>query len=189
MWIKIRNGFLLMGLCILLCPSWENNMIISKISIGKLERMEIGGSKTSKTPKDIIPEEMLKIKPATPSRGVAEEALIVTEEMRLLMQLVEAEAGNQDLYGRRYVVDVVLNRVDSDQFPNTIEEVIYQPNQFSVVKSGALDLAADHISDETVEAVLLEWERRLNYEIIYFSKGKSKWMTHAFKHQDHWFGW
>ena len=48
------------------------------------------------------------------------------DSIDLLAKCVEAEAGNQGLYGKQLVVDVILNRVDSDSFPNTIEEVIKQ---------------------------------------------------------------
>lgn len=61
---------------------------------------------------------------------------IAMDSLELLAQLVEAEAGNQDAIGKRLVVDVVLNRVDSDAFPDTIEEVIFQPYQFSCVLDG-----------------------------------------------------
>lgn len=114
---------------------------------------------------------------------------ILFGEMELIAQLVMAEAGNQDLTGKRYVVDVVLNRVDSDEFPNTVEEVIFQEDQFSVIKNGAFDRAGWTITEECYEAVRLEYEERLNYDILYFSKGKSKYATNHFKWQDHWFGW
>lgn len=110
-------------------------------------------------------------------------------EMELIAQLVMAEAGNQDLTGKRYVVDVVLNRVDSDEFPDTVEEVIFQQNQFSVIDNGAFDEAGWTITEECYEAVKLEYEERLNYDILYFSRGQSKYTSNHFKHQDHWFGW
>lgn len=110
-------------------------------------------------------------------------------EMELIAQLVMAEAGNQDLMGKRYVVDVVLNRVDSDDFPNTVEDVIFQKNQFSVIENGAFDEAGWAITEECYEAVKLEYEELLNYDILYFSRGPSKYASNHFKHQDHWFGW
>lgn len=111
-------------------------------------------------------------------------------ELELLAQLVEAEAGNQDLTGKCYVVDVVLNRVDSDEFPNTIEEVIFQDIQFSVMLDGAFDQAGWYISDESFEAVRLESDGiRLNDEILYFGTEKSAYADNHFKYQDHWFGW
>lgn len=114
---------------------------------------------------------------------------ILFGEMELIAQLVMAEAGNQDLMGKRYVVDVVLNRVDSDDFPDTVEEVIFQKNQFSVIENGAFDEAGWTVTEECYEAVKLEYEERLNYDILYFSRGPSKYASNHFKHQDHWFGW
>lgn len=122
------------------------------------------------------------------SEELKEELLY--DEMEMMAQLVEAEAGDQDLEGMRLVVSVVLNRVHSDNFPNTVEEVIYQKGQFSVIKNGAFDRAGDHISDNAYEAVRLEYEEQSNTDIIYFGTKKKKYMANgSFKHQDHWFGW
>lgn len=57
----------------------------------------------------------------------------------LLAQLVEAEAGNQSFEGRVAVANVVLNRVASGKFPNSIEAVIYQSGQFSPITDGAIN--------------------------------------------------
>lgn len=111
-------------------------------------------------------------------------------DMELLAQLVEAEAGDQSLEGMRLVVDVVLNRVDSPNFPDTIEDVIYQNNQFSVIKDGAFDRAAWHISEDCYRAVELEWEERLDYGVLYFSATKHPVNgKNAFKNGDHWFSY
>lgn len=135
---------------------------------------------------------VIEIKELTYTEDPTEEEIeeeIRFGEMELLAQLVMAEAGNQDLTGKRYVVDVVLNRVDSDDFPDTVEEVIFQKNQFSVIENGAFDEASRIITEECYEAVELEYEERLNYDILYFSRGQSKYASNHFKHQDHWFGW
>lgn len=119
-----------------------------------------------------------------------EEYEIFTDDMNMIAQLVEAEAGDQDLEGKQLVVDVVLNRVDSDQFPNTVEEVIYQKHQFSVIRNGSFEQVEGHISEECYEAVRLEYEERKNCEILFFGTKKKSYMKHgAFKHQDHWFGY
>jgi len=47
-------------------------------------------------------------------------------DLNRLVSLVEAEAGNQDLAGRRAVAAVILNRTLSDQFPDTIQAVAEQ---------------------------------------------------------------
>ena len=66
------------------------------------------------------------------------EEEILLGEMELLAQLVEAEAGNQPFEGKCLIVDVVINRVESPDFPNTISEVIFQEGQFSVIKMALL---------------------------------------------------
>ncbi|MBR0153456.1 MAG: cell wall hydrolase [Lachnospiraceae bacterium] len=67
-------------------------------------------------------------------------AIKVTEdEYDLLKRIVHAEAGDQSLKGRIMVANVVLNRVASSRFPNTIRAVIYQSGQFSPVRSGRIN--------------------------------------------------
>ena len=112
---------------------------------------------------------IIEIKELTHSEDPTEEEIeeeIRFGEMELIAQLVMAEAGNQDLTGKRYVADVILNRVDSDIFPDTVEEVIFQENQFSVIENGAFDEAGWTITEECYEAVKLEYEERLNYDIL-----------------------
>lgn len=118
----------------------------------------------------------------------------IEEEMRLgeletLAQLVEAEAGNQGFHGKSLVADVVLNRVGSELFPDTIEEVIFQNNQFSVIKDGGFDAAGWNMSDKSFEAVWSEYLKLSNEHVLYFSKEKSKYATYQFKYKDHWFGY
>lgn len=52
--------------------------------------------------------------------------------------MVYAESGNQSLDGKIAVANVVLNRVKSPIFPNTIEGVLAQKNQFPTYGSGSL---------------------------------------------------
>ncbi len=56
----------------------------------------------------------------------------------LLAALIYCEAGNQSYEGMVAVGAVVMNRVYSSSFPNTISEVIYQSGQFTPASSGAL---------------------------------------------------
>lgn len=61
-----------------------------------------------------------------------------TSDAYLLACLVYSESGNQSYEGQLAVANVVLNRVKSPLFPNTISEVIYQKGQFSPASSGTL---------------------------------------------------
>ena len=57
-------------------------------------------------------------------------------DLALMAAIIEVEAGDQSYEGRLAVGSVVMNRVESSQFPNTISGVIYQSGQFSPVASG-----------------------------------------------------
>lgn len=57
-----------------------------------------------------------------------------------LSHIINAESGNQPLDGKIAVGNVVLNRVASSIFPNTVKEVIYQKNQFTPVRNGSINL-------------------------------------------------
>lgn len=109
-------------------------------------------------------------------------------DMELIAQLVEAEAGNQPFEGKCLVVDVVLNRLESPLYPNTVEEVIYQPGQFSVIKNGAFDKAAWHMQDSDFAAVAVEYEIHKNKDVLYFNNcSKVSGTGTPFKVGGHWF--
>ncbi len=57
-----------------------------------------------------------------------------------LSHIINAESGNQPLRGKIGVGNVVLNRVASSRFPNTVYEVIHQRNQFTPVANGSIRL-------------------------------------------------
>lgn len=61
------------------------------------------------------------------------------EEKELLASLIFCEAGNQPYEGQVAVGAVVLNRVNSGSYPNSISEVIYQSGQFTPAMTGWLD--------------------------------------------------
>lgn len=63
------------------------------------------------------------------------------KQLRLMSALIYAEAGNQSYAGKKAVGIVVMNRVKSSSFPNTLTDVIYQPYQFSPARNGALNKA------------------------------------------------
>lgn len=106
------------------------------------------------------------------------------QEIQILERIVEAEAGDQTLKGRIMVADVVLNRVASNEFPNTIKKVVFQKNnsiyQFSPIKDGRYyDIT---VSKKTKKAVAKAFESEdLTDGALYFmsrsgsSKKNIKW--------------
>lgn len=80
-----------------------------------------------------------------------EDEDITDEDLELLYKLCEAEAGGSSEPEIGHVASVVLNRVKSSKFPNTIPGVIYQANQFACVANGHLAKAVP--SEKTKRAV------------------------------------
>ncbi len=89
------------------------------------------------------------------------------EEIQLISQLVMAEAEGEPLEGKRYVIDVIFNRVDSDEFPDTIEEVIFQTNQFECLDNGRFDRCEPN--PELYDLILFEREYRTDKQVLYFT--------------------
>ncbi|MCL2618159.1 MAG: cell wall hydrolase [Defluviitaleaceae bacterium] len=78
---------------------------------------------------------------------------ITKAELDILHRITQAEAGGEDIHGRILVVNVIMNRVHSDLFPqtNSIKEVVFAPNQFEPTRNGAFARAV--VSQSTKEAV------------------------------------
>ncbi len=119
----------------------------------------------------------------------AEIADSITEnERELLAKAAYLEAGNRSMTGQRAVVEVILNRVMSDKFPDTIEEVLYQPGQFTT----APRLASAKPSEKQYEAVDLTLETStpiLEPYVLFFATGLPEWQTKYEKIGAHYFGY
>lgn len=115
------------------------------------------------------------------------EPVAVYDSIDMLARCVEAEAGNQGLLGKRLVVDVILNRVDDPRFPNDVASVISAKGQFSVYPY-MMNRAT--VTEETLQAITLELERRTDSRILYFNtRHFKKWYTAAYQCGDHFFGY
>lgn len=75
----------------------------------------------------------------------------VDPELDVLYRLVESEAGIESSRCKELVAGVVLNRVKSDRFPNSIHDVIYAPGAFAVTNNNAINRVK--VTQETVDAV------------------------------------
>ena len=84
----------------------------------------------------------------------AQAASVAVSEQELLAALIYCEAGNQPYEGQVAVGAVVMNRVRSGSYPNTITDVIYQSGQFGPAMTGWLDsvLASGGYSDTARQA-------------------------------------
>lgn len=87
-------------------------------------------------------------------------------EVETLARCVEAEAGDQSIDVKRAVVSVILNRVDDQDWPDTISEVIADPYEFATYWNGRMDEVTPTTS--TYEAISLEMETRSYQGLYYF---------------------
>jgi len=76
---------------------------------------------------------------------------ITHDDYQVLLQIVEAEAGSEDIKGRMLVANVILNRLEVGFGGNTISEVVFDEGQFSPVADGRFFKVVP--TEDTVEAV------------------------------------
>lgn len=95
----------------------------------------------------------LGLTPAAASAASASES-----EIYLLARLVHGEARGEPYLGKVAVAAVVLNRVHSSAFPNTISGVIYQAGAFDCVKDGQINLAPDSESIRAARDAMNGWD-------------------------------
>lgn len=75
------------------------------------------------------------------SAAVSSASAVSSSDLTLLSAIIFCEAGGESYAGQVAVGAVVLNRVKSSSFPNSISGVVYQSGQFSPVANGALSRA------------------------------------------------
>ncbi|WP_347223914.1 cell wall hydrolase [Bacteroides congonensis] len=116
----------------------------------------------------------------------SEEAGLSEEDIDLIALVTMAEAEGESEYGKRLVIDTVLNRIDSEHYPDTVFEVVYQPSQFSSMWNGRVDRCC--VTDEICQLVREELLERQNYEVIFFTAGGyGKYGTPMFQEGNHYF--
>lgn len=111
-------------------------------------------------------------------------------EKELIYKITFAEAGNQEEEGQRAVIEVILNRVISDNFPNTIEEVLSQKHQFTTwkIRNKIKQNDQDKIIS-ILELVANEEPILPSLDYLFFARRKqTKYAIDFIKIQDHWFG-
>lgn len=111
-------------------------------------------------------------------------AELYPNDLYLVAQCVEAEAGNQGALGKAYVVDCIYNRFEQGDY-NSLTDVILESGQFESVSNGMI---YNTPTDETIQVCKDEWFNRTNSEIRYFRTGHYHSFGHrCFPYKDHFF--
>lgn len=100
-----------------------------------------------------------------------------SSNLNLLARLVYGEARGEPYTGQVAVAAVVLNRVKSSSFPNTISGVIYQSGAFDVVRDGQINLTPNSTAINAAQDALNGWDP--SYGAIYYfnpATATNKWI-------------
>lgn len=88
-------------------------------------------------------------------------------EIQMLYRLVESEATGYGIQEKMNVAHVLINRIYSGQFPNTIKETIFQNRQFSVIEDGRFESVL--ITKSSIDAVDIALRNKdTTYGSLYF---------------------
>ncbi len=97
----------------------------------------------------------------SPTKGVT-----VSDDVMLLSRIINAEAKGEPYLGKVAVGAVILNRVESPLFPNTLSGVLFQPGAFQAVSNGTIWSQPDEASVKAANNALSGWDP--SYGCLYF---------------------
>lgn len=113
---------------------------------------------------------------------------VADDEIEILERIVQAEAGGSGYDGMLAVANVVLNRVKSDRFPNTVTDVVFANRQFTPISDGRYYTVK--VSDTAKQVVedALNGARLIGEDALYFctptANGKG-WFERALRKIDY----
>lgn len=99
------------------------------------------------------------------------------EDLDLIARVIYQEARNEPILGKIALGNVITNRVALSNFPNTIHDVIYAPNQFTVVKSSRFWNQTPSAECVIAAKLALEGATILPNAVYYNMKGMSSWAS------------
>lgn len=120
----------------------------------KAEQQAVFASASSSDVKKESSKPKAESKPKSESQSKSKPKQVSNQGSHLLAKLVTAEAKGESLNGKIAVAEVVLNRVESSKFPDTLKGVIYQGNQFSPVSNGAINNVPTSDAKEAVRIAM-----------------------------------
>ena len=102
---------------------------------------------------------------------------VSSSNLNLLSRVVYGEARGESYTGQVAVAAVVLNRVKSSSFPNTISGVVYQSGAFDCVSDGQINLTPNETAKKAAQDALNGWDP--TYGAIYYfnpATATNKWI-------------
>ena len=114
---------------------------------------------------------------------------LTEEDRELICRITWREAGNQKEKGQRAVMEVILNRIESDTFPDTAYGVLSQTGQFSTW-AGRNEVTTEQIEQmqNILNIIYQEENTILTKEYVYFDKIMHDYGHNYVRIKGHWFG-
>ena len=109
-----------------------------KVGLGVGEAISIEEEQAMIAAQQKAEQASLRSVSSSASTAASSSSLVSSNDLTLLSAIIFCEAGGESYAGQVAVGAVVLNRVKSSSFPNSISGVVYQSGQFSPVANGAL---------------------------------------------------
>lgn len=100
-----------------------------------------------------------------------------SNDLNLLSRVVYSESRGEPYSGQVAVAAVVLNRVKSSNFPNTVSGVVYQSGAFDAVSDGQINLSPNQTAKNAAQDALNGWDP--SYGAIYYfnpATATNKWI-------------
>ena len=168
--------------------------LFAKLSVTALSSIMLGGTSYGQTVdiqplvkeavEIVVEPAIITVKEETEKTTV--ESPLSQEEIDLIALVTMAEAEGESEYGKRLVIDTILNRTDSGVFPDTVHGVIYQKHQFSSMWNGRVNKC--YVQDDICRLVVEESILRTNREVLYFTAGRyGRYGTPMFREGNHYF--
>jgi N-acetylmuramoyl-L-alanine amidase len=111
------------------------------------------------------------------TQGVESVHNFEEEDKKILLKIAMAEAEGEGVEGKAYVMMVILNRMSSVDFPETIKGIVFEKNQFTPVKKGGRywTIEPDKECYEAYQLLQSGWDE--SEGALYFCRtGSSSWM-------------
>ncbi len=152
-------------------PAEYHELMLSIDKVGADQAVELGA--------DEITDETEAIESfgGAANTGIGDYSL-TKKEVAMLEKIVEAEASGEDMIGRILIVNVIFNRIKDDEFPDSVEDVIFQKvegdYQFSPISDKRYWEVK--VSDKTEKAVkrALEGEDYSEGALYFMSRSRTK---------------
>lgn len=116
-----------------------------------IEQLKMANNLTSDL---IFPDQILKVPRGSTENSSGRVMNVTQREIDILARAVYGESRGEPFKGQVAVAAVILNRVRHNEFPNTIEGVVFQPGQFCVVDDGQIWLTPNQSAYRAVEEAL-----------------------------------